>query len=366
MAQERNFVFPNEGLPQIVKNVEKLNLSDLPQWARELRELQYLPDQIIIGEPLSYCAGVVRANMAADEILGKNRGEPVYLYHAPIHNETKLSEWEEKGAVVVNSLDEVPEDSLVLFSAHGVSPDVWFQAKQKKLKGADATCPLVNKTHREVQELFDQGYKILFIGHRNHDEIVGTIGEAPENIIVIHPKSSREDIDNILKGVEGEKLALRSQTTLAVGDLEELIEYIESKRPDLNLPNKSDVCYATHNRQEAVIQTIVGNGAQLMVIFGSNETKRNPSSNSIRLREVAQNLDTSAYLVEDISEIKAEWFRGVSRIGVSAGASAAPERVAEFLVCMRAIGLKNSQIARVTVAEEPQVFTPAKRFDFSQ
>ncbi len=364
MTQERSFGFLNEGLPQIVKNVEKLNPSDLPQWARELAELQYLPDQIIIAEPLSYCAGVVRANRVADELLEKSKGQ-VYLYHAPIHNETKLAQWEERGAIVVNSLDDIADGSVVLFSAHGVSPEIWSAAKAKRLRGADATCPLVYKTHKEVRELVDQGYKILLIGHRNHDEVVGTIGEAPETIIVIHPKIAKEDVDSILEGLKEEKLALRSQTTLAVGDLEELVEYIRSKRSDLNLPAKSDVCYATHNRQEAVIQTIVGSGAQLMLIFGSDETKRSPSSNSIRLREVVQSLGVPAFLVEDVSEIKSEWFRGSSRIGVSAGASAAPERVAEFLACMSAIGLKNSQIARVTVAEEPQVFAPAKRFDFS-
>jgi 4-hydroxy-3-methylbut-2-enyl diphosphate reductase len=289
------------------------------------------------------------------------------LYHAPIHNDTKLAEWEQKGAVIVNSLDEVPDEALIYFSAHGVSPNIWPQAKQKRLNGKDASCPLVEKGHREVRNLNDEGFTILLVGHKNHDEINGIIDEASENIIIVDPNSTFQEVDKLLDELQDkEKLALRSQTTLAVSNLESLIDYIKTKRPDLNLPNKSDICYATENRQEAVIVAIVSCGVDLMIIFGSDETKRQPSSNSIRLREVSEKHNVKAHLVENVAEIQSEWFEEATNVGVSAGASGDPKRVAEFLVCLCEIGLKSNQLQRVTVADEPQVFTPARSFDFSK
>ena len=339
---------------------------ELPEWASDLQKINYLPEKLIIAEPLSYCAGVVRANKAADEMLTAYQGQPVSFYHAPIHNETQLTKWENQGATVVNSLDEIPEGVPVLFSAHGVYPEIWFEAKKKHLKVVDATCPLVEKTHREVRQLRDEGYTILLVGHKNHDEIVGTFGEAPDNIVVVHPRMTKEELDIVFEGLKDtEKVALRSQTTLALADLLEMVEYIKSKRPDINLPKKSDICYATENRQKAVVEVIGKAGADLMIIFGSDETKRTPSSNSMRLRDVAQDMGVKAYLVEDVWEIQAEWFSGARRIGISAGASAAPERVMEFLLVMMTIGLQNNQIEKIVVTEESQVFAPAKTFDFS-
>ncbi len=352
------------GVPAIVEGAT-VEPFFLPSWVEDLKSQNYLPGKLVIAEPLSYCAGVVRANEGIDEMLDQHSGETVYLYHAPIHNDTKLSEWETKNARVVNSLDEVPNGSPVYFSAHGLAPEVWDQARKKGLRGKDATCPLVEKGHREVRDLKDQGYTILLVGHKSHDEILGTIGEAPEDIVIVNPHSTREQIDELMESLKDtERVALRSQTTLAVSDLSDLIDYIKDKRPDLNLPKVSDICYATENRQEAIVQAIISGGAQVMIIFGSNETKRQPSSNSIRLREVAESHGIPAYLVEDIGEIKSEWFRDVETIGLSAGASADPKRVAEFLDLMRSIGVKNDQIQRITVAQEPQVFAPARDFDF--
>lgn len=357
-----------QGVPALVEGTTA-DLSSYPDWVNVLRSNAYLPEQVILADPLSYCAGVVRANIAAELLLDETpSGETIYFYHAPIHNDTKLKEWEARGAQVVNSLDEVPDGSVILFSAHGVSPFIWMQAKAKHLRGIDATCPLVDKTHREVKSLKDQKYKILLVGYKNHDEIVGTFGEAPEDITVVSPRATQEQLVVLLEELKDEpKLALRSQTTLAMRDLMQMIEFIQSIRPDLDLSKVSDICFATDDRQEAILASIQNAGAELLIIFGSDETKRQPSSNSIRLREVAEGADAKAYLVEDITEIKPEWFEGISRVGVSAGASAEPKRVAEFIMCLRDLGLTPDRLIRVKVADESKItFANAHRFDFSQ
>jgi len=360
---------PVMGVPQIVRKVENfVSVLELPAWAVELQNSSLLPEAIVIAAPLSYCAGVVRANQAADELLAKHPNQRVYFYHAPIHNDTKLAEWEAKGAVVVGSLDDVQDHSIVLFSAHGVSPQIWLEAKAKHLKGKDATCPLVDKTHREVKELREQGYTILLVGHCDHDEIVGTFGEAPDNIIVVNPHMKREELNTALESLKDKPIAVRNQTTLAVSDLLDLISYIKKIRPDVNLAKKSDICYATENRQKAILETIASSEVDLMIIFGSGPNTRQPSSNSIRLREIVESLDVdvASHLVEDISEIQAKWFDGVKTVGISAGASADPKRMAEFLAVARSIGLRNNQIVRIEVDEELQVFAPACDFDFSK
>lgn len=357
-----------EGVPRIVERVGISSFFDSPHWATELRELGWLPEKVIICDPLSYCAGVERANQAADQLLSENKGEVVYFYHAPIHNDTKVAEWQARGAEIVNSLEEVLDSTDILFSGHGIGPSIWLQARALRLKGIDATCPLVEKTHRDVQKFAEAGYKILLIGRQDHDEIVGTVDFAPNDIVVVHPDSNFEEVDLIMRNLENfEKIAISTQTTLAYTDLLDLIDFVVSKRADIVLPKVDDVCYATQNRQEAVAEVIKRGDVQLVIVFGSDESKGvYRSNNSISLRDVAIKHGTKSYLVEDVSEIKAEWFKGVNRIGVSAGASAAPERVVEFLACFRQIGLRNNQILRITVAAEPQVFAPARRFDFSK
>lgn len=358
-----------EGVPRIVENAQA-NVSaffDLPAWVVELQRVSWLPEKVIIADPLSYCAGVERANRAADKPLDENPGQTVYFYHAPIHNRSKVEEWIARGAKIVNSLDEVPDNSIVLFSAHGVGPSVWLEAKRKHLRGIDATCPLVDKTHREIKKFTEEGYKTLLIGKKDHDEIIGTVDYAPNDIIVISPNISFEEIDKILEDWKDvEKLALGAQTTLDWKGLLGLIDYIQEKRPDLRLPNVDDVCYATQNRQEAVIAAVSQAGADLVVVFGSDENKGvYASNNSISLREVAKGEGVGGYLAEDISEIKPEWLKSFNRIGISAGASAPPERVVEFLSCLRGLGLRNDQILRVTVAYEDQIFADPDSFDFS-
>lgn len=364
----------NPGAPLMIERAGVVFLENVPRWVQDLKIGQWRPEQVVLADPLSYCAGVIRANIAVEQLLDENTdnrdeaGVSVYLYHAPIHNDTKLAEWESRGARIVNSLDEVPVGSVapVLLSAHGVSPSVWFEAKRKGLKGRDATCPLVDKTHREVKDLAKKGYKTLLVGHSKHDEIVGTLGEAPENIIVIDPKINRDELIRIVKENINVPLALRTQTTLAVEDTLELIETVLAVYPDLNLASHTDICFATQNRQEAIIKTITDAGVDCMIIFGSNESKRQPSSNSIRLREVAVEQNVPAFLVEDITEIDASWLTPFKKIGLSAGASADPKRVAEMLVCLGEAGVGYNQITRLTVKEEPQVFAAARSFDFSK
>ena len=362
------------GLPALIEKSGVVFLEKVPSWVLDLKKVNWKPEQVILADPLSYCAGVVRADKAVEEMIGvyqdqkDGNGVSVYLYHAPIHNDTKLTEWENKGAKVVKSLEEVPDKSpvSVLFSAHGVSPTIWIEAKRKGLKGRDATCPLVDKTHREAIELAKKGYKILLVGHEKHDEIVGTFGEAPESILVVNPKIDRSELVNIVEKNKEAPLALRTQTTLAVEDTLELIETVLAVYPDLNLANHSDICFATQNRQEAIIKTITDAQVDCMIIFGSDESKRQPSSNSIRLREVATEQGVPAFLVEDITEIDAKWLEQSRKIGLSAGASADPKRVAEMLACLTELGVRSDQICRLTVKDESQVFAAAKSFDFSK
>lgn len=363
---------PVPGIPALIERTGVVFLETSPSWVQDLKKINWKPEQVVIADPLSYCAGVVRANIAADEMLEeyKNRksaeGVSVYFYHAPIHNDTKLKEWETRGAKVVESLDEVPDGSPVLLSAHGVSPLVWIEAKRRHFKGRDATCPLVDKTHREAIDLAKKDYQILLVGHEQHDEIVGTVGEAPGNIVVINPKIDFRDLTEIVNSLWNAPIALRTQTTLAVEDTLDLIEFVKSLRSDLNLPSHSDICFATQNRQEAIIKAISLAGVDNIVIFGSHEGMRKPSSNSIRLREVAKEYGAAAVLVEDIGEIEASNLRQCKKLGISAGASADPKRVAEMLAALRELGMTNDRIKRLTVAEETQVFVSAKRFDFSK
>ena len=342
---------------------------NIPKWAYELRDRGYLPEKVVIADPLSYCAGVVRADDGIEDMF-KEYPEGFYLYHAPIHNDTKLKEWESRGAKLIHDLGglrAIPEESPVYISAHGIGPDVWEVLRLKRTKGKDATCPLVEKTQREARDLVSRGYKVWVFGNENHDEMVGTLAIAPGNIFAVNPNISRREIRKLLKDFEGQKLGVGSQTTLNQRDISGKIAYIKKLRPDVELPKKEDICYASQNRQDAVVAAIAKAGVELMIIFGSDETKRQPSSNTIRLREVSsQNGAKRASVVEDVSEIKPDWFNDISIVGVSAGASADPKRVSEFLICMREVGLRRQQLQRITVAEEPQVFASVRDFDFSQ
>lgn len=357
-----------QGLPRIIQKSETQPPThrEQPLWARTIKENGWLPKKIILTDPLSYCAGVERSNDITDTLLDEAGGETVYLYHAPIHNETKLEEWEKRGGKVVNNIQDIPQGGTVLFSAHGVSPDVWRIAQERKLKGADATCPLVEKPHREVKNLTDNDYEVILVGKKGHDEVEGVLGIAPEKIKVLDPKSSTDEISKLVAKM-GDKLGLRTQTTLAHNEIAELIDYIKSIRPDLDLPRSiDDICFATQNRQEAIIDAINNAGAEKMIIFGSDENSRTPSSNTIRQREVAESHGISAHIVESIESINPNWFCNINTLGISAGASADPMRIVEFLRIMKDSGIKGEQVFRATVAKENMRFAPARRFDFSK
>lgn len=348
------------GTPRLIER-NPVDFIETPGWAKTLRLSGYLPETVTIADPLSYCAGVEQAVEEVERKMNRR------LYHVPIHNERKLEEWEAGGAVLVDNIEDVPDGEELVFSAHGVSNEVKRRAKEKRLIVADTTCPLVDKTRREVRALNQAKYKIILVGDKKHDEMVGTLSEAPDAITIISPKAPPEKFQEALESLKDEPLvAVRTQTTLEARLVDKLLEQMEVLRPDINKPLKSDICYATQNRQDAVIETIRLSGAGLMIIFGSGENSRTPSSNSMRLREVGQGEGVPTYLVEDISEIQAEWFKGVKNVGVSAGASADPKRVSEFLYAMKDIGLQPDQLHRVTVAEEKQIFSTVRRSNWTK
>ena len=272
--------------------------------------------KIILAAPRGFCAGV---NMAVDslDLTLQKFGPPVYVYHEIVHNQYVVDRFREKGAVFVDSVDEVPEGSVLLFSAHGVSPEVRNAARDRNLNALDATCPLVTKVHLEAIKYAKAGYTILLIGHDGHDEVIGTMGEAPEAIILV------EDEDDVskLQVADESKLAYLTQTTLSVDDANRIIATLRERFPHIESPPKEDICYATQNRQEAV--RILAAQADVVVVLGSQN-----SSNSQRLRELAAEDTKRAFLVDGYQDLKAEDFSRDDTVLITAGASA-PESVVQ-------------------------------------
>ncbi len=240
--------------------------------------------KIYLAKPRGFCAGVDRAIEILNLCLNKF-GPPIYVRHAIVHNEKVVSEFEKKGIIFVEDIEKVPEGSVVVFSAHGVSPGVKEKAKKRKLRIIDATCPLVTKVHLEAKLYAEKGYTIFLIGHKNHVEVEGTMGEAPDKIILIERK---EDILNI--NSEYEKVAVLTQTTLSVDDTRELIEELQKKFPHLEKPKVNDICYATQNRQDAVKK--IAPFVDIFLVIGSKQ-----SSNSNRLKEIAENMERNPILL---------------------------------------------------------------------
>jgi 4-hydroxy-3-methylbut-2-enyl diphosphate reductase len=247
-------------------------------------------------------------------------GTPVYVYHEIVHNKHVVDTFRAKGAVFVDDLDEVPPGATLLFSAHGVSPQIRQLARQRKLRAIDATCPLVTKVHLEAVRFAREGYTILLIGHEGHDEVVGTMGEAPEAIVLVE---SVEQADR-LQFPPGTRLAYLTQTTLSVDDANRIIARLRARFPQLVGPPKEDICYATQNRQEAVRQ--LASEADVVLVLGSQN-----SSNSQRLKEIAQECGVQAFLIDGVADLDESWFVGVQTVLVTAGASA-PESVVEECV----------------------------------
>ena len=247
-------------------------------------------------------------------------GAPIYIYHEIVHNRHVVSHFVKEGVIFVDKIDEVPPDSMVIFSAHGVSPEVRHRARDRGCRMIDATCPLVTKVHTEAIRYSRQGYKILLIGHAGHDEVVGTVGEAPDAITIVE---STKDVDN-LQFSPNVKLAYLTQTTLSMDDANRIIQAIKKKFPNVKQPPSEDICYATTNRQHAV--RLLAAEADLVLVVGSKN-----SSNSVRLTEISENTGTPAYLVDDVTGIDATWFTGVETVLVTAGASA-PEYLVQNIV----------------------------------
>src|SRR5579884_1718579 len=275
--------------------------------------------RILLANPRGFCAGVNMAIDTVDQVL-KLRGEPVYVYHEIVHNRHVVDDFRDRGVVFVDDVREVPEGKVVVYSAHGISPEVRAEAKRRQLVEVDATCPLVLKVHLEVQRFAREGYSIIFIGHAKHDEAIGTVGEAPDSITVVE---SPEDVEK-LKVKDPQKIAYVTQTTLSVYDAERIIQALKRKFPHIKAPPKEDICYATTNRQNAVAE--VAPEVDLVLVVGSRN-----SSNSQRLVETAHQAGKSAYLIDDETELDPGWFEGVETVLVTAGASA-PEHLVQALV----------------------------------
>lgn len=272
--------------------------------------------KIILAAPRGFCAGV---NMAIDslELTLQKFGTPVYVYHEIVHNQYVVRSFRDKGAVFVDSIDEVPEGSVLLFSAHGVSPEIREAARKRKLHAIDATCPLVTKVHLEAIKYAKEGYTIILIGHEGHDEVIGTMGEAPEAILLV------EDEDGVAKldVSDEQKLAYLTQTTLSVDDANRIIAALKARFPQIHSPPKEDICYATQNRQEAV--RLLSGGADVVVVLGSQN-----SSNSQRLRELASEEHRRSYLVDGPQDLRETDFAAADTVLITAGASA-PESVVQ-------------------------------------
>ena len=272
--------------------------------------------KVLLATPRGFCAGV---NMAIEslELALERFGKPVYVYHEIVHNKYVVESFREKGAIFVDSLDDVPPDSHLLFSAHGVSPEIRRVARERNLVAIDATCPLVTKVHLEAIRFAEQGYTIVLIGHDGHDEVIGTMGEAPEAIVLVE---SVEDVDR-LEFPADTRLAYLTQTTLSVDDATRIIDRLRHRFSTIEGPPKEDICYATQNRQEAV--RWLASEADVVLILGSQN-----SSNSQRLKEIATEMGTPGHLIDGPEDISKHWLDGAGTVLISAGASA-PECVVE-------------------------------------
>ena len=272
--------------------------------------------KVLLTSPRGFCAGV---NMAIEalELALRTLPPPIYVYHEIVHNKYVVDHFREQGVSFVDDLHEVPPGATLLFSAHGVSPEIRRVARERRLRAIDATCPLVTKVHLEAIRYAEQGYTILLIGHEGHDEVIGTMGEAPEAILLVETPA---DVDRLVVADES-KLAYLTQTTLSVDDANRIIDRLKIRFSHIAAPPKDDICYATQNRQEAVAK--LAHEAQLTLVLGSQN-----SSNSQRLAELSVERGVPARLIDGPANIDAAWFAGVDTVLVTAGASA-PEVVVE-------------------------------------
>ena len=275
--------------------------------------------KVILANPRGFCAGV---NMAIDVVNETLRrvGPPVYVFHEIVHNKHVVEDFKSRGVTFVDSIDEVPENGLVVYSAHGVSPAIRKSSKGRKLVEVDATCPLVHKVHAEVVRYARDGYTIIFVGHHNHDEAIGTVGEAPDNIIIVESAEEAE----ALQVPADAKLAFVTQTTLSVSDLTKILDVLKRRFPGIRQPEKDDICYATTNRQNAV--SAWSSDVDVVLVIGSQN-----SSNSQRLVDRAVEAGKRGYLIDYARELQPEWLARANGVMVTAGASAPDHLVQELI-----------------------------------
>src|SRR3954462_3337841 len=298
---------------------------------------------VLLAAPRGYCAGVDRAVVTVEKALDLY-GAPVYVRKQIVHNKHVVADLESRGAVFVEELDQVPSGATVVFSAHGVSPEVHRQAEERELKTIDATCPLVTKVHHEAKRFANDDYDILLIGHEGHEEVEGTSGEAPEHIQLVQ---GPDDVPGIVVR-DPEKVAWLSQTTLSVDETMATVEAIRQRFPQLLDPPSDDICYATQNRQLAIKE--ISDGADLVIVVGSAN-----SSNSVRLAEVALEAGAkAAHRVDDASEIDESWLDGVQSVSVTSGASVPEDLVDGVLAFLTERGYPDAQA--VHTAEESLIF----------
>jgi len=299
--------------------------------------------KVLLAAPRGYCAGVDRAVVTVEKAL-ELYGAPVYVRKQIVHNKHVVEDLEARGAIFVEETDEVPEGSIVVFSAHGVAPSVHDEAAARNLRTIDATCPLVTKVHHEARRFADEGYRILLIGHEGHEEVVGTTGEAPEAITLVDGPSHADEIDIS----PDEKVVWLSQTTLSVDETIETVDRLRLRLPLLMSPPSDDICYATQNRQLAVKD--IAARCDVLIVVGSGN-----SSNSVRLVEVALEHGAAAgHLVDSAIELEEEWFEGAVTVGLTSGASVPEELVHGVLEWLAARGW--GDVEEVSSAEEHLVF----------
>jgi 4-hydroxy-3-methylbut-2-en-1-yl diphosphate reductase len=275
--------------------------------------------EILLAQPRGFCAGVDRAINIVNEALSRF-GAPIYVRHEIVHNKYVVDELRAKGAIFVDEIDEIPRGAIVIYSAHGVSQQVRQDAAERGLQVYDATCPLVTKVHVEVVKLCKDGFTVFMIGHAGHPEVEGTMGQVESGIFLIE---NLEDVEKLNFSAD-ERLAFVTQTTLSVDETKEIVNALTKKFPKIIQPKKQDICYATQNRQDAV--KFMAPQVQLVIVVGSQA-----SSNSNRLRELAEKLGVPAYMVDAPDQLRPEWFEGKKRVGLTAGASA-PESLAQAIV----------------------------------
>jgi 4-hydroxy-3-methylbut-2-enyl diphosphate reductase len=302
--------------------------------------------KIILANPRGFCAGVNMAIESLERAL-ELFGTPLYVYHEIVHNRPVVERFRKRGVVFVDSMEEVPEGAHVLYSAHGVAPEVRSAAARRGLHAIDATCPLVTKVHLEAARFAKEGYTIVLIGHEGHDEVLGTMGEAPEHICLVQDTS---DVD-CLDFPQNVKIAYLTQTTLSVDDAEVIIAALRRRFPQVVGPSRDDICYATQNRQEAVKELVPE--ADVVLVLGSRN-----SSNSMRLAEIAQACGKPAYLIDSVREVADHWFKPTDTVLITAGASA-PEEVVEE--CIAHLQVRYGATVESRTVREEHVSFPLPR-----